>query len=473
MFKHFLNLIFFILVKSLQEDEKILFVFQMQSNGARSPNNGVNNGIDLFKENWYGNNELSDIGRRQLYLLGVKVRNRYKKLLPEYYNPHDIYIKSTDNNMTIESIYSFLQGLFPSGYGQNISENIINKTEIIYPPNIKYKNNFDEIIKNYNLENSSMALPYGISIEPIHIFYRPNNDFQLIKGNICEGFNEEYEKLKKRKEIKEFVDNLNDEIKQIFMKLENSENIDFLYDYNNLYKYIDNFKCDNFDIRNFTFLKNEIIKSNNSEEILNNLNKSSYEFLFDDYMINYNSTEMFIVDSSQTMESIINWMNLAINNNQNYIKYVIYSTDDSSIGTLDGFLYSLFKKEEKIEYPNFAECRFLELYLDKNNELKIRYMKGNNETKLDIKYENFKNEVEKNIWTKEKINNFCKFEKDNEKENEKESTDEIIKKKEINKIGAGFMVILSIIDGFLLALLILVCVQKNLKKKKNNIETTQ
>jgi len=470
MFKHFLNLIFFIIVKSLEEDEKVLFVFQMQSNGARSPSNGINNGIDLFKENWYENNELSDMGRRQLYLLGVKARNRYKKLLPEFYNPHDIYIKSTDNNMTIESIYSFLQGLFPSGYGQNISENIINKTEIIYPPNIKYKQNFSEIIKKYNLENSSMALPYGISIQPIHIFYKPNNDFQLNKEDICKGFNEKYEKLKKREEIKEFVDHLSDDIKQVFMNLENSSNIEFLYDYNNLYKYIDNFKCDNFDIRNFTFLKNEIIKTNNnSQEIINNINKSSHDFLFDNYMIKYNSTEMFIVDSSQTMESIINWMNLAINNNHNYIKYVIYSTDDSSIGTLEGFLYSIFKKEEKIEYPNFAECRFLELYLNKNNEIKVRYLKGDNDIKLDIKYEQFKNEVENNIWNKEKINNFCQFEKENEAKN----TDEIIKKKEINKVGAGFMIILSIIDGFLIALLILVCVQKNLKNKKKKIEITQ
>ena len=92
-------------------EEKILFAFQMNRHGARAPYLGVTNGLDVYKEKWLKNGELSDIGKRQLYLLGVKVRKRYIEkynLLSENYNPQEIYIKSTDSNRTIISTYSFL-----------------------------------------------------------------------------------------------------------------------------------------------------------------------------------------------------------------------------------------------------------------------------------------------------------------------------------------------------------------------------
>ena len=465
MFLNIIKIILLLIAKTIQE-EKILFAFQINSNGGRSPNSGIKNEVDLFKEKWPGNNELSKMGRRQLYLLGVKTRKKYiNKLLPEYYNPNNIYIKSTDDNHTIESVYSFLQGLFPSGHGQNIPELNINKDNITYPPNIKYKENFEEILREYNLENNTKALPYGISIQPIHIFYKPKHDFQLNKEDICPGLNENYKKINERKKIKEFVDKLNEneDIKDMFMKLENSQNIDFLYNYKNLYSYIDSFRCDNLDMRNFDKLKNEIIKDKNYEEILSKLNKSSYEFLSEDYLLKYNSTEIFTIDTSQTFRDIIYWMEQSKNkykeNNINYIKYVLYSSDESSIGTLDGFLYSLLN-ESKMEYSNFPESRYIELYSQNDEELRVRYLKSNDEVISDMTYNDFKEKIENKIWNKEKIDNFCKFEKENENNNENG------KRKEINKLGASIMIILSILDGFLIALLILVCVQQNLKNKK-------
>ena len=249
----------------------------------------------------------------------------------------------------------------------------------------------------------------------------------------------------------------------MFMKLENSQNIDFLYNYKNLYSYIDSFRCDNLDMRNFDKLKNEIIKDKNYEEILSKLNKSSYEFLSEDYLLKYNSTEIFTIDTSQTFRDIIYWMEQSKNkykeNNINYIKYVLYSSDESSLGTLDGFLYSLLN-ESKMEYSNFPESRYIELYSQNDEELRVRYLKSNDEVISDMTYNDFKEKIENKIWDKEKIDNFCKFEKENENNNENG------KRKEINKLGASIMIILSILDGFLIALLILVCVQQNLKNKK-------
>ena len=83
-----------------------------------------------FQIFWGTDGELSPIGKRQHYLLGVKARNRYikqNKLLKEIYDPNEILIKSTDSNRTIESIYSFVQGLYPFGTGPTIKERNINR----------------------------------------------------------------------------------------------------------------------------------------------------------------------------------------------------------------------------------------------------------------------------------------------------------------------------------------------------------
>lgn len=468
MLSNIIKIIFLLIVETIQE-EKIIFAFQMISNGARSPNSGVNNEFDLFKEKWFGNNELSIMGKRQLYLSGIKAKKRYiNKLLHEIYNPNEIYIKSTDNNHTIESIYSFLQGLYSSGNGPNISENITNKKEIIFPPNIKYKESFDEILKKYQMENSTIALPYNISVQPVHLFNKYNHEFQLSNENICKGFKEQFEKNKERKELKDFIGSLNDDIKNFFKQLENNENIDILNNYNNLYKYSDTFISDYFDMRNFNNLKKDIMMNNNLEDVLY---KSLHEFLSEEFILKYNSSEVYLVDSSQTFQNIIYWMEQSINNyskNEKYIKYVLYSSDDSSIGTLDGFINSLFGI--KMNYSTFAESRIFELYIDENNKYKVRYSRGNNDIELGKEFNEFKTTIENKIWNKEKIDNFCQFGKEN-KENKTNIIED--KKIKINILGASIMIILSIIDGFLIALLILVCVQQKLKNKKNKTEVKE
>ena len=152
--------------------------------------------------------------------------------------------------------------------------------------------------------------------------------------------------------------------------------------------------------------------------------------------------------------------NKYIENNKNYIKYAIYSSHDSSIGAIDGFMYLFFN--QPFINAQFAASRFFELYVEDNNNFKVRYLKDLNDTYniLDMDYEEFKNKIEKIIWDNEKINDFCGFTEEEPEE----------KKVKINEVGAGFMVILSIAAGFLISLLILVCVQQNIKDKRTNTE---
>lgn len=156
---------------------------------------------------------------------------------------------------------------------------------------------------------------------------------------------------------------------------------------------------------------------------------------------------------SDTMIKILNWMKISIkifNKTKNvkdskYIKYVVYSVDDYTFGALDGFMNYAFNSS--IEYSEFAESRYFELYYNTiNDRYNVRYLKGDNITKKDTTFENFNDSIYKKYWKNKNISKFCQFEQS--------------KNYDINLIGASFMIFLSVLDGVLIVLLILFCAKK-------------
>ena len=64
-------LFIFLLIKKIISKETILFAFQMNLHGAGAPYLGVENCYDIYREKWIQIEELSEVGKRMLYLLGV------------------------------------------------------------------------------------------------------------------------------------------------------------------------------------------------------------------------------------------------------------------------------------------------------------------------------------------------------------------------------------------------------------------
>jgi len=146
------SLIIFIPLIQTEEkkEDEIKFVFQMHRHGARAPFTGVENGKDCYKEDWISNGELSEVGKRQHYLLGVRNRKRYMedyKFLNKTYDPQEILIYSTNVKRTIQSIYSQLQGLYPEGYGKEIPINL-NDENVIRPKYSKFNYMIIKIVQN-------------------------------------------------------------------------------------------------------------------------------------------------------------------------------------------------------------------------------------------------------------------------------------------------------------------------------------
>ena len=455
--------------------EKVIYAWQMHRHGARAPYLGVTNFLDFYKEKWIDKEELTNMGKRMLYLLGVKARKRYvkdTKLLSSEYSPQEILIRSTDVNRTIESVECFIQGLYPHGTGPVLKENIATNKGISYPPNVKYKDKFEEIIKQYNLndEGKFYALPYRMNILPIHIFYNRKHEFGLYSTNECKGHLEINLAQKKRPEIAEFGKSLTTRFPGIIEYLQGTDDEKINYEYWNLFKYADTFVIDKRDQRTFEILKNNP-KYNFKDNDIEEYEKFSKKFLFMDYSeTNYPKAhpEIATMSMSYTMHSIVNWMENAKKGDtdkSSYIKYVVYSAHDASIGALEYFMENAFKDfNVTAEYAELAESRFFELYIDDNNNYKVRYLKGNSyEPKLDITFDKFKEIINKETWSDEKVAEYCKF---NEKDTPTDTpSDSDTPTKETSIFTASFIaMIIMIVIVVILVIILIVIVIKNKKR---------
>ena len=177
-------------------------------------------------------------------------------------------------------------------------------------------------------------------------------------------------------------------------------------------------------------------------------------FLMDYYGTNFpdNAYQIGIATHSDTFRSLINWMEQAIKNYENkinqYTKFVIFSAHDSTIGALESLLRYVFKID--LNTCSFADSRYFELYIDDNGNYQVRYLKGDNTIKLNIKFSEFKQKINDIIWTKEEVLEYCKL----------VETEDIDKK----TIEISIMIILIIINVILF--IFFLCFYFNKKEEK-------
>ena len=425
------------IIKSQKEELK--FVFQMHRHGARAPFTGVKNERDCFNESWINDGEISEVGKRMHYLLGVRNRKRFMKnftFLNENYDPHEILIYSTNVNRTIQSIYSQLQGLFPFGTGRNIPETL-HDINIIKPKHSNYSHIFQNVEEKYfKDENKLYAMPYKMNIVPIHLFYIPDHQVQLHDYKNCPGLKENYLKQLTGEKVKEFRKKLEDEFSDVLKDIENTTNKTFLDDYWVIYKYMDTFIVDETDGKEMKILKDKLKNNITKWEIYSNLSK---EFLFMDYYnINFYDVMISQISMTNTMRVIIKYMDDIVNNktDKSKVKYLIYSMHDTTFGAME--VFNNFAFNTSIEYANFAENGFYELYKI-NNTFKVRLI-IKDKIRDDMNYNVFKKKVEDKLYSDEKIKEKCNWQIDN-----KNSKANILKITIICLIALNMVLILLIV----------------------------
>jgi hypothetical protein len=135
--------------------------------GARAPQYYYADHLDYIKESWLYPGELTALGQRMHYLLGIRNRIRYIdnfKFLYEKFDPHQLLIYSSAYNRTIISVSSQLQGLYPQFV--HLGEKITEEQEKNAVPQVDIDCDIiNEEIKNLNYS----ALPYSMMLAPIRM----------------------------------------------------------------------------------------------------------------------------------------------------------------------------------------------------------------------------------------------------------------------------------------------------------------
>ena len=466
----YLLIVFFSLINiiSLSKSEKLIFVELQSRHGARGPLDLNEKNEDLLGEKWSSLGELSGVGQRMEYILGLRNRQRYitnKKFLSEKFDPHEILVYSTSINRTLLSMASQLQGLYPISL--KLGETLNSKQLEFSNPPIDFS--YEEIEQEISrLENCS--LPNYMTMIPIHMINpfekkivvydnidcKPNVDKITDKNlyekepihNITNFFNEKYAK----------------NLSKYYDKPE-----DFKYEFENISKICDAFIADYTERRPMTqFLEKTNINDIETfiEDCKEFIGVNFKEKLFGDHKL-----EVLSLEASGILKEMLHYMKVKVNEDINKEKIlfsdyskpkmVIISGHDTTLAAQILFLIKIFKLDIEIyKLPAFSSQVAVEVSRDENEEgkefkdysVKVYY---NDDLFLNITMDEFIQTVEDNLWSQERIDLFC-YGDNNEN----------------IKFNANIIIIISIsIIVVVLLIIIIILINKIGKKEENDVDS--
>ena len=211
-------------------DGRLVFLYTHFRHGPRGPTQLNDDYIDRFGEKWTNLGELTLVGERMLYLLGIRNRKKYieeEGFLSEKFNPHEMLIYSMDKNRAILSCYSILQGLYPQRV--NLGETLTPKQEEnAYPPILEEKEVKDPYIEQAIKELKGSALPHSMMLAPTRMIHQKDIKMGIYKiGDCVEKINNFTENNLKIKELKEETEKFNEVYSEKLNKYFNRENPKF------------------------------------------------------------------------------------------------------------------------------------------------------------------------------------------------------------------------------------------------------
>lgn len=397
-----------------ESNEKLLFVWEHFRHGARGSYKSFDykNWVDMIKEEWRGSGELTPLGMRMLYLLGVSCRNKYKDLLSSDFNPNEIFIMSTDVNRTLISAYSFLQGIYSNSKKNNNINNKQIKRAIIQNRNYsKQINNKIIILKNKSIED-------GINAFPVHIYSTKDYKYQLYRAEYCPGIGKNYTKIRNSEGIQKIYNDIfrttNENFGKYIFKFMNKsikDEPDYLYNYKTIKNLGDTFIADYFDGRNLTIIKNSGI---NIDKFYNHCLNIS---LITSYYNYYGNPLEKIVEFgvSPIFRDIFNYMDKRILLDKKGTpdkiissspKLFVVSGHDVSLAGIDLFLESKFGIP--FRRADYSSNQIFELWKNKKDgKYYIKYL-INLEIAGNFEYNEFKKKVFSYLYSDEEIKQVCK-----------------------------------------------------------------
>lgn len=381
---------------------KTYFVFTMMRHGARSPST---KGTDIFGEKWDGSYELTEVGLRQQYLLGIRNRIKYSNLLSEKYSSNEVYAVSSDLNRTLLSVSAHLQGLY-----QPLSNYPLHSDQIknAIPP----VSDIDLTKQIQMLEMNSIGL--GIQVVPVHVF--PEKDKLVSFKKNCNNYEQILNENSKSDVIVNNIKDFNERYRDELLKLLHIDDNDYFMKHKNIVSFCHSFIIDYIESKELRVFYNSNID-------LDELVQKAYDtLLIDNYDYWGGNINLMKAYSSSALNEINNWIQLKIEELTSAThdslspNYVLYSLHDYDLSSLLEILKDIFHLPLSLRiYPSFSSSITFELNSihdnKQSNQFKIENfvvkISFNDLTILEVPFEQFKEQIKQETFTQSQISQIC------------------------------------------------------------------
>ena len=401
--------IFNLLLVFFEANDKFIFVATTFRHGARAPN--LKGKTDQVGENWSNSMELTGIGKRMHYILGLRNRIKYiteGKFLSEKYKPNELEVFSSETTRTVMSLHAHLQGLYPQSerLGDCLTQ---EQLEMSNPPIDTNYPKIQEEITNLQYD----ALPNSMTVIPF-ITVKESQGINMYEMNGCRDYGKGYTGgiIFNNSELiaKEFAEKFGDLVNQ-FKKRQS-----YNYTFAKVKTFCDSYVSSYVDKRAMTELRSTGINMDELYEIclrvLDLEYKDRYTASEEVTLLRGSILMRMIVDRAKTkIDEDINGVNP---NSSNNTKMMIVSGHDSTLALQElFFIYSLGLSMDSYRYAKFASQTSLEFIRNDEDKADRTYSDYsvnyyfNDEKIFTISAKKFFDEVEPKIWTEEEIDTYC------------------------------------------------------------------
>ena len=391
-------------------EDKLLFVWEHFRHGARGPYIAVDpiTYLDFIGEKWDGVGELTPLGYRMHYLLGVSTKKKYSNFLSKTYNPNEIYILSTNVNRTINSVNSFLQGFYDNMTSTNLTKTQIDRSNIL---NSNYSEKIN--IKIEELDNKNIE--GGSNVIPVHIFDKTKLEFGLYEVASCPGIDKYKKNNQNRAEViniyEDIIKHTNETFGEYIFKFMNTSNDPkYLWNKTNNYYLADTFFSNYYNGRKMDYIREKGLDMDAFYK--NSLNVTYIDTYYSEFGIP--STDTVYISVSPMLRNMLHYADLRIDLDKNgkpdditstSPRFVIYSGHDTSLAPIDIFMQSEFGVE--FGMATYASNQIFELWKNgTTGKYSIHYL-YNQEEKLVFEYDSFKEKIFSKTYTQEHIKRIC------------------------------------------------------------------
>ena len=429
------------------KDLELIFVYQHIRHGARGPSKSYNSlfidGVDEFRVSWIGegDGELTLVGKREHYDMGVRNRHKYGKgpnglgLIDfSTYDPEEVLFHVTDYNRTHQSLNSELIGMYQPGLLKTLTELQKNGS---FPPNEEVWRNksiFDNDKLYQEILNEIESLGNQTIINNIPIFnvhpFPVNRTFNLETN--CRNLDKMREESTKNKT--ELLYGYFLKHKEALRKFFKFENDSFVTNIRLMNSITDHYISDYKNYKNLSIFHKET--GIDLDEFMEKSGKFYHDWMYNYYCTN----ETCSMESSRLMEDLLGYMDRRIkipDNSKSYQapKMVIDCGHDTTVAPMQMFMYETWEEKPEYhintQYCGFACNIYFELYKTKGAvPIYYVYYYIDDDLKHIFEYNEFITTVRKHIYSQVEIEEYCITDEEKEERERKQKEEEERKKRE-------------------------------------------